>query len=257
MKKIIFLLVFLTGSSAFAQFKINTKTIGAGVKAVKAATLSDAEVISYAAQYIKWIDEHNPVAPKNHPLAIRLENIRKKFKNSTAFNWNKVKVLLVKDVNAFACADSSVRVLAGLMQIMTDDEVVAVMTHEMGHVANHDSKDAFRTALLTSALKEGVSSQGGVTAALSDSQLGDLGEAVANSSFSRKQESKADEYGYELLKANNINPYYMANAFGVLLKLQKESGGSSGPKLLSTHPDMEKRVKTAAEKAEKDGFKKP
>ena len=36
------------------------------------------------------------------------------------------------------------------------------------------------SALLTSALKDGISSQGGKAAALTDSQLGDLGEALVN-----------------------------------------------------------------------------
>ena len=78
---------------------------------------------------------------------------------------------------------------------MTDEELLGVIGHEVGHVAHRDSKKGFRTALLTSALKDGVSSQGGKAAALTDSQLGDLTEALVNARYSQKQERDADDYG--------------------------------------------------------------
>ena len=50
------------------------------------------------------------------------------------------KVYYVIDVNAFACADGSVRIFSSLMDIMTDDELLGVIGHEVGHVAHKDSK---------------------------------------------------------------------------------------------------------------------
>lgn len=242
---------------AEAQIKINSKSIGSAVKAAKAVTLSNEDVIAYTKEYIIWMDENNPVAPANDELAIRLQKMTAGLTNYDGQKLN-FKVYLVRDINAFACADGSVRVCAGLMQVMTDNEVLGVIGHEIGHVKNQDSKDGFKTALLTSALKEGVSSQGGKAATLSDSQLGELSEQVANMSFSRKQESMADEYGYNFLKANNINPWYMAMAFERLL--EASGGGSDGgftKRIFSSHPDTQKRVAEMAKRAEKDGFTRP
>ena len=84
------------------------------------------------------------------------------------------KVYYVTDVNAFACPDGSVRVFSSLMDAMTDEELLGVIGHELGHVAHKDSKKGFRTALLTSALKDGIASTNGAAAALSESQLGSL-----------------------------------------------------------------------------------
>lgn len=211
--KIVFIsLLALTGLHVQAQFKVNTKSIKAATGAAKALTLSDDEVIGYAKEYMAWMDENNPVAPEDDELAQRLARLTNGLENHDGLNLN-FKVYLVRDVNAFACADGSVRVCAGLMQVMDDQEVLGVIGHEIGHVKNKDSKDAFRTALLSSALKDGIGSQGGTAGALSDSKLGELGTAVANSSFSRSQESAADTYGYELLKEKNVNPWYMATAF--------------------------------------------
>ncbi len=249
--------VLLMSSASFAQIKINTKSVGAAAKAVKAVTLSNEDVIAYTKEYVEWMDQNNPVAPEDDEFAIRLKKLTANLQHYDGLNLN-YKVYLVKDVNAFACADGSVRVCAGLMQTMSDNEVLGVIGHEIGHVKNTDSRDAFKSALMTSALKDGVSSQGGAAATLSDSQLGELGEQVANMSFSRKQESAADAYGYQFLKDNKVNPWYMSMAFERLVEL---SGGASEggltKKLFSSHPDTQKRVDEMAQKATKDGFEKP
>lgn len=257
--KISLLSLVITTSAlhANAQFKVNAKSIKAATSAAKAVTLSDDEVAGYAKEYMVWMDENNPVAPADHELSQRLIKLTSGLENHDGLTLN-FKVYLVKDVNAFACADGSVRVCAGLMQVMDDNEVLGVIGHEIGHVKNKDSKDAFRTALLTSALKDGAGSQGGTAGTLSDSKLGELGTAVANSSFSRTQESAADSYGYDLLKEKEVNPWYMATAFESLAKLSE--GGekaSTMQRLMSSHPDTEKRVKAMSEKATKDGFERP
>jgi len=249
----------LCGSlSAQAQFRLNSGSIGAGLKAAKAVTLSDADVIRDTQASVKWLDDNNHVAPDNHPLSLRLKKIVANLGTYDGMTMN-YKVYLVKDINAFACADGSVRVLAGLMQLMDDQEILAVIGHEIGHVKHKDSRDAMRTALLAQAAKETASSQGGVAAALSDSQLGALGEAITNATFSRTQESSADAYGYDLLKAQKVNPLYMASAFGKLQALEESAGakGSKGSQLFSSHPDSGKRMATVEERAAKDGFTKP
>lgn len=166
----------------------------------------------------------------------------------------------VKDVNAFACADGSVRVFSSLMDIMSDEELLGVIGHEIGHVAHRDSKKGFRTALLTSALKDGVASQGGKLAELTDSQLGSLTEALVNARFSQKQECEADDYGYEFLKKAGKNPWSMALSFQKLKELQGQSGDQLSSKLnqlFSTHPDLDLRIKRMEERATNEGIEKP
>jgi putative metalloprotease len=240
--------------TANAQFKINQKVINAAAKTVQAVTLSDADILGYTKEYIDWMDANNPVC-KNDDYDKRLQKLVSGLTNHDGLNLN-FKVYRVVDVNAFACADGSVRVCAGLMDIMTDDEVLGVIGHEIGHVKNNDVKDAFRTALLTSALRDGVSSQGGKAAKLTDSQFGELGEALTNSTFSQKQESAADEYGYQFLKSSSRNPWAMALSFEKLDQLYASNDGTLD-KLLSSHPDSAKRAKRMADKAKKDGYERP
>ncbi|MDE6710844.1 MAG: M48 family metalloprotease [Alistipes sp.] len=176
---------------AMAQFNLK-KAVSGAAKATQAATLTDAQMAAYVKEYIDWMDGHNPVCAADDPYAVRLARLTEGLSDAEGIALN-FKVYRVVDVNAFACADGSIRVFSSLMDIMTDDELLGVIGHEVGHIAHRDSKKGFRTALLTSALRDGISSNGGRAAQLSDSQLGDLGEALANATYSQKQESDDDD----------------------------------------------------------------
>ena len=226
---------------------------------MKAVTLTDADVVNYVKEYIDWMDKHNKVCPENSPYTIRLKKLTAGLTDVEGIPLN-FKVYHVIDVNAFACADGSVRVFSSLMDIMTDEELLGVIGHEIGHVAHKDSKNAFRTALLTSAFKDGISSTNGKAAALTDSQLGELGEALLNATYSQKQESNADAYGYEFLKKNGKNPWAIALSFEKLKKLEEDAGyqkDSKWKRMFSSHPDLDKRIKTMSARATKDGFARP
>ena len=243
---------------AMAQFNLK-KAVGGAVKAAKAVTLTDEQMAEYVKEYIDWVDTHNEVCADDNPYTIRLKKLTEGLNDADGIPLN-FKVYYVIDVNAFACADGSIRVFSSLMDIMTDEELLGVIGHEIGHVAHRDSKSGFRTALLTSALKDGVSSQGGKAAALTDSQLGDLGEALVNATYSQKQERGADDYGYECLKKAGKNPWAMALSFQKLKKMQEEAGAQKNSKLnqlFSTHPDLDARIQRMEERATKDGIEKP
>ncbi|MDE5889400.1 MAG: M48 family metallopeptidase [Bacteroidales bacterium] len=243
---------------ALAQFDIK-KAVGGATKAVQAATVTDAQVEAYVKEYIEWMDANNPVCDDASPYAIRLKKLVEGLDEADGIPLN-FKVYYVTDVNAFACADGSVRIFSSLMDIMSDEELLGVIGHEMGHVAHRDSKRAFRTALLASALKDGVASAGGKAAKLTDSQLGELGEALVNARYSQKQEKEADDFGYEFLQNAGKNPWAMALSFRKLKQMQEEAGVEKSSKLnqlFSTHPDLDTRIKRMEERATADGIAMP
>lgn len=251
-------LAFATPASA--QFKINKKKILSGAKkTVQALTLSDQQMNDYVKEYIDWMDANNPVLPDDDPYVIRLKKLTDGLTSVEGIPLN-FKVYNVVDINAFACADGSVRVFAALMDLMNDDELLGVIGHEIGHVAHKDSKNAFKNALLTSALKDAVASTSDKAASLTDGQLGQLGEALASAKYSRKQENAADDYGYEFLKKAGKNPWAMAMSFRKLQQLEGEAKAKNGGKinqLFSSHPDTDLRIKRMEERATKDGIEKP
>ncbi len=245
-KSLLAILCMMAVSPASAQFSLGKAIKGAG-KVVQAATLTDDQMTAYVKEYIDWMDTHNPVTKEDNPYTQRLMKLTEGLTSVEGLPLN-FKVYDVIDVNAFACADGSVRVFSSLL---------GVIGHEIGHVAHKDSKKAFRTALLTSALKDGVASTGGKAAALTESQLGSLGEALVNANYSQKQEKDADDYGYEFLKSHGKNPASMALSFKKLKQMQDEAGAQKNSKLnqlFSTHPDLDTRIKRMEERATKDGY---
>jgi putative metalloprotease len=230
--------------------KVNEKTVSAAAKAGKAITLSDADVVNITSEYVRWMDEHNPVASDDNAYTIRLNIIVGKHIQEDSLHLN-FKVYEVQDVNAFACADGSVRVFTGLMDIMRDEEILSVIGHEIGHVKNSDTKDAIKNAYMISAAHDAASSQGGKVGALSDTELGDFAEAIAKSQFSKSQEIAADTYGFNFLKKNNYKLTSMGSAFRKLQKLEEEAGvdKSKLKQLFSSHPDIAKRAERMEMKA--------
>lgn len=264
MKRIIVLFTVLVGMLGCGNATAETfdwlRAAQGAVKVYQSYSLSDADVRNYVAQYIKQLDAQSKVAPANSPYTIRLKKLTKGLTSVNGVPLN-FKVYMTKEVNAFACADGSVRVYSGLMDLMSDDEILGVIGHEIGHVANNDTRDAMKAALKTSALRDALSAGSGWVAALSDSQFGALGETLMNSSYSKKQESAADDYGYNFLKKAGKNPWAMAQAF---TKLKSLSGSSNQSRLssalnglFSDHPSTDKRIKAMEKKARKDGFAVP
>lgn len=243
---------------ASAQFNLK-KAISSATKVTQAATLTDEQMAGYVKEYIEWMDNNNPVCDDDNQYTLRLKRLTEGLTDADNIPLN-FKVYDVTDVNAFACADGSIRVFSSLMDIMSDEELLGVIGHEIGHIAHRDSKKAFRTALLTSALKDGISSKGGKAAALTESQLGSLGEALVNATYSQKQERDADDYGYDFLKSHDKNPWAMALSFCRLKSMQEDNGATKTSKinqLFATHPDLDTRIKRMEERATGDGFEKP
>lgn len=257
-KSALILLCTVVSLPAMAQFNLK-KALGGAAKATQAVTLSDSQMAAYVKEYIDWMDAHNPVCAADNPYAIRLGRLTEGLTDADGITLN-FKVYDVIDVNAFACADGSIRVFSSLMDIMTDEELLGVIGHEIGHIAHRDSKKAFRTALLTSALKDGVASQGGTAQALTESQLGDLGEALVNATYSQKQERDADDYGYEFLKKAGKNPWAMALSFKRLKQMEEEARVQKSSKfnqLFSTHPDLDARIERMENRATSEGIEPP
>ena len=191
--------------------------LSGGAKVAQAATLSDAQIQSYVSQYVQKLDAENTVLPETSPYVKR---VRKMTSGITSVNGTPLnfKVYKTNEINAFACADGSVRIYSGLLDAMTDDEALGVVGHEIGHVALKHSK-----------------------------------------------ETAADDYGYDFLKSAGKNPWAMAMAFEELQRLSsgetasgtQAASGSSVGQLFSTHPATADRISRMAERAVKDGYRRP
>lgn len=253
-KFILIAAILATNFCGFAQIKLGEKALGALGNGVNALMFSDADAAKMANEAIKKMDSMNVVAGAKDAYAIRLNRIFSKHSNENGLQLN-YKVYLTKEVNAFAMANGSVRVFSGLMDIMDDNQLLAVIGHEIGHVANHDSRDAMKAAYRNAAVVDAVDSQ--VNKGLSDNQLVQIGNAALQNKYSRKQESEADLYSYDFMKRNGYNVNAVESAFAILAKLSEGQTSDFISKMMSSHPDPKQRAEAAKARAEADGLYKP
>ena len=120
-----FSIALLSSFSAEAKIKLD-KLVSGATKAVSAITLSDNDIKAYVHEYVIYSDSINTIAPENSEYAVRLTKLTEGLNDidGTPLNF---KVYITNEVNAFACADGSVRVYSGLMDLMNDEEVLGVI----------------------------------------------------------------------------------------------------------------------------------
>lgn len=235
------------GSSAGTVAKaagVSDNTAGAVSSVAKAATVSDAELRTVASNSVAEMDKENNVAPPKNKYAVRLEKLTKGLTNEDGLALN-FKVYLVKDVNAFAMPDGSVRVFAGLMDMMTDNELRGVIGHEIGHVKLGHSLSKMRTAYAATAGANVAASYG-----LAASALAQIGKKMINGQLSQSLEFDADDYAVNFMKKHKYPASAFASALDKIAKLEgSPKGGTNG--LFASHPDTGKRVSRAKDNATK------
>lgn len=218
-------------------------SLGASQSLLKGFSISKEELVAESKLSAQEMDSEAPVAPDNNPYAERLAKLTANLTSYDGLSLN-YKVYLASNINAFAMPDGTVRVYSGLMDLMTDDEIVAIIGHEIGHVAHEHSLYQYKKAYMTKAAKQGLSAVGGTTGLVTGA-YGDIGEKYLNAQFSQSDELESDNYGVILLHKLGLDPYAAVTAQE---KLQALGGSDS---VFSSHPPSQKRVDLAREAADK------
>jgi putative metalloprotease len=217
--------------------------------AIKAATLTDAEVVDLANKSCAELDSQNKIAAPGSKYAKRLAAALKPL-NMRKFNGKQLdaKVYLVTEVNAFAMDNGCIRVFSGLMDIMNDDEIRAVVGHEIGHVLLGHSKKSMQTAYSLQAARSAAGAAGTTAATLSQSDLGDLGQKFIQAQFSQTQETAADDQSYGILYKEKLSRQGLVTLFQKLATLN-----GSERSMFSSHPSSPDRAQHIQSRIDKDG----
>ncbi len=135
--------------------------------------------------------------------------------------------------NAFALPGGYLVITDELVALAkNDDEIIAVLAHELGHVKG---RHALRQTL-----------QGTISGLIVIAITGDVSSIAAglpaimlNMSYSRELETEADIYALQSLKTACIPTKSFAT---LLLRLETSHDGTSVPELVSSHPDTKARI---------------
>jgi len=210
-------------------------------------TLSNEQVAQLSAQSVAEMDAAATIDKGAYQQ--RLDRLLSKIKSVGGITFN-YKVYKTKEINAFACGDGSIRVYSGLMDVMDDDELMAIIGHEIGHVVHQDTRKAMKNAYLSAAARGVISASNSAVGALSSSVLGDIAESFVSSQYSQKQEYQADEYGFQFAVQTGHSPYSMYKSLNKLVNLAGGSQASLVQKMFSSHPDSASRAAKMKEKAD-------
>ncbi|MCT7653776.1 M48 family metalloprotease [Oceanimonas sp. NS1] len=174
-------------------------------------TLSKAELQAEASLSAEQMDAQSKLSAPNSQYSKRLAKLTRELTSidGTPLNF---AVYESDEINAFAMPDGTVRVYSGLMDVMDDAELVAVIGHEIGHVKFDHSLNQFKTAYLTEAAKQAAVAAGGTVGSLASSQYGDIGAKFVSAQFSQQDELESDAYGVEVLCQLGMDPYAAARA---------------------------------------------
>ena len=152
------------------------------------------------------------------------------------------------DINAFAAPGGLILVTRGLLKCcQNEDELAAVLAHEIGHVEKVHGLRAIKTGRLNSALtilavEAGKNLAGEQLAEVTkafDESINDISGTLMNSGYSRKLEYEADAAAVAILKQAGYNP----GALVAMLENMAKNWDASRKDFAATHPAPADRIK--------------
>ena len=227
-----------------------------GVERKQLLIVSSAEMDqAAAAAYQNVIKEQSPKGNVNKdPQQVeRVRGIAKRLIPQTAvfrkdaLDWKwEVNVLTSQEVNAWCMPGGKIAVYTGIIEKLriTDDELAAVMGHEISHALREHGRER---ASQQAATGVGAGLAGVVaeiflpgSGQLATAGAGAAGQLAYNLPYSRLQETEADRMGVELAARAGYDP---RAAIALWQKMSTLSSSGAPPQILSTHPSHETRIK--------------
>lgn len=152
-----------------------------------------------------------------------------------------------KQVNAFALPGGPIFFYTGLFEkFKTEDQLAAVLAHELTHIRKEHWANAYasqqKRALGLTVLLMVFRANRSITDLASISN-----DLLLTLPFARKDETQADDIGFDMMVRAGYNPQGMADVFQIL---RDSSRGGKPPEFLSTHPDDKGRISRIVAKIE-------
>lgn len=227
----------------------NGGAVGVERKQYMFSMLSSQEVDQmYAQSYQKTVGEATSkgVLDKTSTDAKRIQAIANRLiaqaptfrPDSAQWKW-EVNLIKSDELNANCGPGGKIIFYTGLIDSLklTDDEIAAVMGHEIAHALREHGREAMSKAYGVEMAKQGAGALFGLgqdSLALADT-VANYGMTLPNS---RANENEADLIGLELAARAGYNP----NAAITLWNKMSKASEGSPPEFMSTHPASASRI---------------
>ena len=165
----------------------------------------------------------------------------------TTFGGYHFAILDSQEINAFACPGGIILITRGMLDsVKSEDELAAVLAHEIGHIIHRDGIAAIQSsrwseALLvigSSAAREFGPKDTAKLVSLFEGSIDDVVKTLVVNGYGRDQEKAADAAALGYLAAAGYDPQGLV---GYLKRLEQAGKGSKGG-ILTTHPGTEERL---------------
>ena len=158
----------------------------------------------------------------------------------------------VNELDAFSLPGGPVYFSERMWRILTRNERIGVLAHEIAHVDKRHAIDTInemnkRSILATIILVIVQANNNWWNAA-------DLGNTIYTLKYSRKREKEADMMGIDTCLAAGQSPAGLETTMKKLLRIEDENGGSP-PRILATHPATKVRVEYLTKRCLEVGVK--
>jgi len=199
-----------------------------------------------AAPFVRAMYTQNADTIRQHYIQTLIDDLQER---CTALPYHfQVHVHEAPTINALALPGGHIIVFTGLLdQVTSENELAFVLAHEMGHYAHRDHLRGLGRAVVfmtISAFLFGPESD--------VSRLVANGLSMTEMSFSRNQETQADEFALETL---NCAYGHVAGTTDFFEKIQKDHDPSMFGHYFSSHPENRQRISHLQNISRDRGFK--
>jgi beta-barrel assembly-enhancing protease len=170
----------------------------------------------------------------------------------TTFGGYHFALLDSPEINAFACPGGMILITRGMLDsVKSEDELAAVLAHEIGHIIHRDGIAAIQSSRWTEALlvigsnaaKEFGPKDTAKLVSLFEGSIDDIFKTLVVNGYGRDQEKAADAAALGYLAAAGYDPQGLT---GYLKRLEQAGKGSKGG-ILATHPGTEERLENVSQ----------
>ncbi len=222
----------IVGVNRTQNMLVSSKQINDGAQKAYAGTLQ-------AAAKKGLLDRDAAQVARVRAVAARLIPQTAVFRrDAPGWSW-EVHVITSKEINAWCMPGGKIAVYTGILDALrlTDDELAAVMGHEISHALREHGRERASQAMAQGLVINVVSAATGLSGLTQD-----LSKLVLDLTFnlpnSRQDETEADRMGVELAARAGYDP----RAAITLWQKMGSAGGSAPPQFLSTHPANQTRI---------------
>ena len=175
------------------------------------------------------------------------------------FGGYRYQILDSDEINAFATPSGLVFLTRGMLRLAdSEDDVAAIVAHEVGHIVHQHGIKAIKTSRINTALTSVALTSvqiasdeeiAELTAAFEDS-VQDVTGTLVNSGYSRGAEREADAEAVAILNRLGYDPKALIR----VLQAMDQRLDPGGLDFAKTHPDPEDRIADIQENHDLSGF---